>query len=140
MPPGCSVTSAIMGFPTTMVETLPGSLTSLAWSTLTATVSGAGAAKPAAGHDRIPTATAKNPKRAKARLRWELNAILYYPGTLTCRQKRYAAEPAPDGVKLTAMCEIIAKSRGKMLDNPAVCDPRALSAPMESERDSIFLF
>jgi hypothetical protein len=49
----------------------------------------------AAGANRIATAIARNPKSARARLRWELNDILY-PGALTSRQKRYAAEPAPD--------------------------------------------
>jgi hypothetical protein len=62
---------------------------------LTATVSVTGAAKATDGHTRIATAIDRNPRRAQARLRRELNDILY-PGTLTSRQKRYAAEPAPD--------------------------------------------
>src|SRR5436190_9530309 len=118
-PPACSVTSAIRGLPTTMVAILPGSLTSLAWSTLTEifSVMGAvGAARPIAGHSTRPTTSERKPERATARLRRELNGILY-SGTLTSRQKRYAAEPAPDRPNLTIMCEIIAKSRGKMLSN-----------------------
>src|SRR5438128_1124274 len=111
MPPGCRVTSAIRGLPTTMVATLPGSFTSLAWSTLTATDSGAASAS--AGHIRSPKPRERNPKRAEARLR-SVYAILY-SGTLTSRHKRYAAEPAPDDAKVPTMCEIIAKSRGKML-------------------------
>src|SRR5215468_2115155 len=113
MPPGCRLTSAIRGLPTTMVATLPGSLTSLAWSTLTATATASGAASASAGHIISPKPRERNPKRAKARLRI-VYAILN-SGTLTSRHKRYAAEPAPDEANLTAMCEIIAKSAGKML-------------------------
>src|SRR5262249_47067051 len=116
MPPGCRVTSAIRGLPTTMVATLPGSFTSLAWSTLTAMesgIGGTGAAKVSTGHIKTPIARERNPKRAAARLR-KVYAILS-SGTLTSRHKRYAAEPAPDEANLTAMCEIFAKSAGKML-------------------------
>ena len=41
---------------------------------------------------------AESEERATARLRRKLNDILY-SGTLTSRQKRYAAEPAPDRAK-----------------------------------------
>src|ERR1700730_11436413 len=67
-------------------------------------VSIAGSAKPAAGHNRIPTANDRNPKNARTRLRRELSDILY-PGALTSRLKRYAAEPAPDGANLTSISE-----------------------------------
>src|ERR1700686_2426733 len=68
-------------------------------------VSVAGSAKPAAGHNRIPAATSdQNPKSARTRLRRELSDILY-PGALTSRLKRYAAEPAPDGANLTSISE-----------------------------------
>src|SRR6185369_15910658 len=56
-----------------------------------------------AGHSRIPAAR-DNPKRARARIRWDLNDILY-PGASTSRQWRYAAEPAPDTVNLTTIHE-----------------------------------
>src|ERR1700682_2090437 len=55
-----------------------------------------GSAKAATGHNRIAIANEHNPKHARARIRRELNDILY-PGALTSRLKRYAAEPAPDG-------------------------------------------
>src|ERR1700722_311439 len=66
--------------------------------------SSTGAARPAAGHNRIPIASDRNPESAHARIRKELNAILY-PGTLTSRLKRYAAEPAPDRANLTSIHE-----------------------------------
>src|SRR5215831_17597421 len=91
-PPFCSVTSAIRGLPTTMVETRVGNLTSLAWSTLTAMAPATGSACAASGHDSAPIPITN---RARARLRREHNNITY-PGTLTSRQMRYAAEPAPD--------------------------------------------
>jgi hypothetical protein len=52
----------------------------------------------ATGNDMIPIAINRRPNDAHARLRKELNDILY-PGTLTSRLKRYA-EPAPDTVYL----------------------------------------
>jgi hypothetical protein len=54
-----------------------------------------GPAIAAAGHSRIPIASDRNLEFARERVRRELNDILY-PGALTSRQKRYAAEPAPD--------------------------------------------
>src|SRR5580658_8821569 len=64
----------------------------------------AGAASAAAGHNTIPIANERIPKGARARLRKQLNDILY-SGALTSRLKRYAAEPAPDGANLTSMSE-----------------------------------
>src|ERR1700761_2302011 len=92
MPPFCRLTSAIRGFQTTIVVARTGSLTSLAWSTLTAMASDAGSADTTAGHSNAASA---NPNKGRVRLRKELNTILN-PGALTSRQKRYAAEPAPD--------------------------------------------
>src|SRR5687768_16573515 len=66
--------------------------------------SAAGAAKAAVGHRSTPIASERNEKSARERIRKQLNDILY-PGALTSRQKRYAAEPAPDGANLTLMCE-----------------------------------
>src|ERR1700738_3548810 len=67
-------------------------------------VSAEGSAKAATGHNRIPIANERNPKIARRRVRWELNDILY-PGALTSRLKRYAAEPAPDRANLTSIDE-----------------------------------
>src|SRR4030095_10625026 len=117
MPPGCRVTSAIRGLPTTMVATLPGSFTNLAWSTLTAMesgIGGTGAVSASAGHSSSPSARDRNPTRAAARLR-KVYAILY-SGTVTSRHQRYAAEAAPDQAKVPTMCLIIAKRAGKMPD------------------------
>src|SRR3954471_22875063 len=75
-------------------------------------IGGTGGAKASTGHNSSPNARERNPKRAEARLR-KVYAILN-SGTLTSRHKRYAAEPAPDPAKVTTMCEIIAKSAGKM--------------------------
>src|ERR1700722_13312425 len=66
--------------------------------------SSTGAARPAAGHNKIPIAKDRNPESAHTRIRKKLNAILY-PGTLTRRLKRYAAEPAPDRANLTPIDE-----------------------------------
>jgi hypothetical protein len=54
-----------------------------------------GSAIATAGKMRIPATSDRNPNDARARLRKELNDILY-PGALTSRLKRYSAEPAPD--------------------------------------------
>src|SRR3954468_20269056 len=130
MPPACSVTSAIRGLPTTMVAILPGTLTSVAWSTLTDILFAiVGAARPKAGHSKSPATRERRAERATTRLRRKLNPILS-SGTLTSRQKRYAAEPAPDRPNLATMCEIIAKSCGKMLSNSTAFLPlRAAPAP-----------
>src|SRR5580704_4098073 len=66
--------------------------------------SSTGAARQVAGHNRIPIASDRNPESAHARIRKELNDIRY-PGTLTSRLKRYAAEPAPDRANLTPIHE-----------------------------------
>src|SRR4029453_18450901 len=63
-----------------------------------------GSEKEATGHNRIPIAKERNPKQARTRIRRELNHILY-PGALTSRLKRYAAEPTPDGANLTSIHE-----------------------------------
>src|ERR1019366_1841077 len=63
-----------------------------------------GSARTATGHNSIPAANDRNTKRARTKVRKELNDILY-PGALTSRLKRYAAEPAPDGPNLTAISE-----------------------------------
>src|ERR1700737_3104496 len=79
-------------------------------------VSVAGSAKPAAGHNRIPAASDQNPKNARTRVRKELSDILY-PGALTSRLKRYAAEPAPDGANLTTIRERTAHGTEKLNPN-----------------------
>src|ERR1019366_3631832 len=63
-----------------------------------------GSARTATGHNSIPAANDRNTKRARTKVRKDLNDI-QYPGALTSRLKRYAAEPAPDGANLTSMCE-----------------------------------
>src|SRR5260370_30594719 len=67
-------------------------------------VSAASSATAATGHKRIPSTNAEKPKDARMRVRRELNDIRY-PGALTGRLKRYAAEPAPDTANLTAISE-----------------------------------
>src|SRR5882757_7661908 len=52
-------------------------------------------ARAAAGHSRIATTSERNTKGARTRRRRNLIDILY-SGASTSRQKRYAAEPAPD--------------------------------------------
>src|SRR4029453_13563923 len=71
-----------------------------------------GSAKAATGHIRIAIANVRNSKHARTRIRRELNHILY-PGALTSRLKRYAAEPAPDGANLTSINERTANGTGK---------------------------
>src|SRR5438105_11568344 len=66
--------------------------------------SGSDAARQTAGHNRMAVARERNPKHARARIRRNLNDILY-PGASTSRQWRYAAEPAPDTVNLTTIHE-----------------------------------
>src|SRR3982074_1488093 len=65
---------------------------------------GGGAGKAEAGTSRIPIASDRNRKYARAAMRKELTDILY-PGALTSRQKRYTAEPAPDMANLTLIDE-----------------------------------
>src|SRR5438128_745308 len=79
--------------------------------------SGSGAARLTAGHSRIPATRKRNPKRAPARIRWNLNDILY-PGASTSRQWRYAAEPAPDTVNLTTIHEQRANGPRNAARNP----------------------
>src|ERR1700736_3505680 len=74
---------------------------------------GTGAAKADAGTNRIPIASDRNRKYARTAMRKELTDILY-PGALTSRQKRYAAEPAPDMANLTLIDERTANG----LENP----------------------
>src|ERR1700744_3060864 len=57
-----------------------------------------------AGASRTPIASARKADNARMRGRRYLDDILY-PGALTSRLKRYAAEPAPDAANLTSMCE-----------------------------------
>src|ERR1700744_888367 len=57
-----------------------------------------------AGVSRTPSASAPEAENARMRGRRYLNDILY-PGTLTSRLKRYAAEPAPDAPNLTSISE-----------------------------------
>src|SRR5476651_1749812 len=71
-----------------------------------------GVARAATGHNNIPIASDRIPKGAHARVRRELNDILY-PGALTSRLKRYAAEPAPDVANLTSISERTANAAGK---------------------------
>src|SRR6266852_7079832 len=79
-----------------------------------------GSAKAATGHNRIPIASERNPKHARTRIRRELNDILY-PGALTSRLKRYAAEPAPDGANLTSINERTANGVDKP-GGPAIAE------------------
>src|SRR5467141_973425 len=67
-----------------------------------------GSADAATGHKRIPIANARDPKEARTQVRRRLSDIPY-PGALTGRLKRYAAEPAPDLANLTAISERSAK-------------------------------
>src|SRR4051794_19865502 len=65
---------------------------------------GTGAADAAAGARRIAIASEDNSEQARTAMRKEPSDILY-PGTLTSRQKRYAAEPAPDMANLPLIDE-----------------------------------
>src|SRR3954466_2794238 len=116
MPPACKVMSATSGFPITMVAARSGSRISLAWSILTAIGPpvGTGAANADAGTSRSAIASDRNSEYARTAMRRELTDILY-PGTCTSRQKRYAAEPAPDMANLTLIDERTANGRGKPL-------------------------
>src|SRR6185437_1130372 len=88
--------------------------------------SAAGSARLAAGSNR--TANNWNPNSARARRRRNLNDM-FYPGALTSRLKRYAAEPAPDEAKLTLIRERTANVAGKPpridSDKPASAGPSA---------------
>jgi hypothetical protein len=68
---------------------------------LTEMASTVGSLKAATGHSTIPIANDRNMEYARMRTGWEHNDILY-PGALTSRLKRYAAEPAPDRANLDA--------------------------------------
>ena len=89
-----------------MVAARSGSLISLAWSILTAIGPpvGTGAANADAGTSRTAIASDRNREYARTAMRKELTDILY-SGASTSRQKRYAAEPAPDVANLTAISE-----------------------------------
>jgi hypothetical protein len=76
----------------------------LAWSTLTAMLLPVPAAKAVAGTRRSPIASDRNTKHARTAARKDLTDILY-PGALTSRLKRYAAEPAPDVANLPLIDE-----------------------------------
>src|SRR5207244_5924602 len=90
--------------------------------------SGSDAARQTAGHNRMAVARERNPKRACARIRRNLNDILY-PGASTSRQWRYAAEPAPDTVNLTTIHEQRANRPRNGARNPRpVCLIEALFA------------
>src|ERR1700709_1226634 len=106
MPPGCKVMSATSGFPITMVAARSGNRISLDWSIFTAIGPpvGTGAAKADAGTSRMAIASDHDRIYARTAMRWELTDILH-PGALTSRQKRYAAEPAPDMANLTLIDE-----------------------------------
>src|SRR3954467_1677511 len=106
MPPGCKVMSATSGFPITMVAARSGNRISLAWSILTAIGPpvGTGAAKADAGTSRIAIVSERNREYARTAMRTTLPDILS-PGTFKSRQKRYAAEPAPDMANLTLIDE-----------------------------------
>src|SRR5258707_14587978 len=86
-----------------------------------------GSAKAASGHSRIPIAKERNPKQARTRIRRKLNHILY-PGALTSRLKRYAAEPAPDGANLTSIHERTANGTEKA-GRQLLCQARKFAPP-----------
>jgi hypothetical protein len=65
---------------------------------------GTGAADAAAGARTIAIANKENSEQARTAMRKEPSDILY-PGTLTSRQKRYAAEPVPDTANLPLIDE-----------------------------------
>src|SRR3954452_16973362 len=102
MPPLCKVTSAIIGLPTTSVATRSGSLTSLAWSTVTA-IAGSGSADAAAGHSSSAATAVRYAKETHER-QDTVNDILN-PGASTSRLKRYAAVTAPDAANLRSIGE-----------------------------------
>src|SRR5439155_19281250 len=78
----------------------------------------------------MAVARERNPKRACARIRRNLNDILY-PGASTRRQSRYAAEPAPDTVNLTTIHEQRANRPRNGARNPR---PVCLIAALFAER------
>src|ERR1700688_2647948 len=84
--------------------------------------SAVGSVKAATGHSTIPIANDRNTEDARKRIRWEHNDILY-PGALTSRLKRYAAEPAPDGANLTSNDERTANGTEKL--DPASAPARS---------------
>src|ERR1700730_1544913 len=98
-------------------------------------VSSVGSEKAATGHNRIPIANERNPKIARKRGRWELNDILY-PGALTSRLKRYAAEPAPDSANLTSISERTANGAG---NPPAPLLPKRISQLPDDLRGHLFV-
>jgi hypothetical protein len=61
-----------------------------------------GSATAAIGHISIPAASAQNAERKEKR---KDSGDILYPGTLTSRFKRYAAEPAPDEANLPSISE-----------------------------------
>src|SRR5205823_10597876 len=65
----------------------------------------------------MAVARERNPKRACARIRRNLNDILY-PGASTSRQWRYATGPAPDTVNLTTIHEQRANRPRNRARNP----------------------
>src|SRR3954454_5278876 len=73
---------------------------------------GIGAANADAGASRIAIASDRGSKHARTAMRKQLTDILY-PGAFTSRQKRYAAEPAPDMANLTLIDERTANGRPK---------------------------
>src|SRR6266404_5822551 len=86
-----------------------------------------GSARAASGHNRIPIANRRNPRKARTRIRRELNDILD-PGALTSRLKRYAAEPAPDGANLTSIHERTANGTEKA-GHQLLCQARKFAPP-----------
>ena len=63
----------------------------------------------AIGHMCVAAASEWNAERARMEKRKDLDDIRY-PGTLTSRLKRYAAEPAPDEANLPSISERTANS------------------------------
>src|ERR1700730_5269580 len=74
------------------------------------TVSGRGPARTAVGQSRNPSASACNARRAIGDRKRD---DMFYSGTLTSRPKRYAAEPAPDGLTVTPTGKQTAKRTAK---------------------------
>src|SRR6202022_1876107 len=99
-------------------------------------VSAEGSARAAIGQKRIPIANERNPKDARARVGRDLNDILY-PGALTSRLKRYAAEPAPDRANLTSIDERTANGAEKPV--ASLLPERVAQLPDDLGRNCLFV-
>src|SRR5882757_5522875 len=99
-------------------------------------------ARAAAGHSRIATTSERNTKGARTRRRRNLIDILY-SGASTSRQKRYAAEPAPDMANVPLIDErtanrlefgLVALLSEPTRSGPAACFDGELAPPVVGRR------